>query len=432
MTDNLRALASSDVDILVVGAGAAGLAAGIFAAQTAVEAGRSLRVVILEGAARTGAKILVSGGGRCNVTNQAVGPDDFNCPPHALRKVMNRFDHLKTVAWFSALGVELKCEPTGKLFPVTDQAKTVLEGLLKRCAELGVEIRNGWRVAKVASNEGRWVITHGQGQLTAEKVILATGGCSLPRTGSDGSGWQIARELGHTVTPTYPALVPLRLEEGMFHAELAGIAQEVELTTRVEGRRPARVDQRRGSLLWTHFGISGPVVLDASRFWTGPTAAGERPVMTVNFLPGFDFAKAEAWLLDAVAKRARQTLLRVVCEKVTRRLVEVLCAKVGVDPARTMAEFCREHRRELVHLLTELPLPIVGQRGWNYAEVTAGGVPLDEVDLKTMESRRAAGVYLAGEMLDCDGRIGGFNFQWAWATGYIAGTGAAAAQGSNG
>jgi predicted Rossmann fold flavoprotein len=413
----------ADADVAIIGGGAAGLAAAIFAGEAA-PAGR--RIVIFDGAAKLGAKILVSGGGRCNVTHHQVLPRDFNASSqNVVRNVLAAFDVDATVRWFESMGVELKREPTGKLFPLTDSAKVVLNALLRRCEELGVEIDTSSRVTEIAAPgeaDDGFTITHARGTLRAGRVIVCTGGRSLPRSGSDGGGWEMLRQLGHTVTPTFAALVPLVLAPQMFHAELAGIAQEVELSTFVAGKR---VDHRAGSLLWTHFGVSGPVVMDASRHWTIAKESGGMPSVKVNLLPGESFETAEKWLIDAAAARPKASMLTHVTSRLPERVGAAVLRHIRIDLATVAGQLSRDQRRALIHALTALPLPVVQHRGWNYAEVTAGGVPLAEVDFRTMQSRKVPGLYLAGEVLDVDGRIGGFNFQWAWATGFLAGRAAA-------
>ena len=411
-------------DIVIVGGGAAGLAAGIFAAETAPT---GCRIVVLDGAKKIGAKILVSGGGRCNVTHERVSEKDFFGAPHTVRHVLAAFGADASKRWFASLGVELKREDTGKLFPVTGKARTVLEALLGRCKKLGVEIWTDCRVGDVrAIGQGTsgpaFSIRHEQGTLAARKVILATGGQSLPKTGSDGHGWALARRLGHTVTPVYPALVPLVLAPTMFHARLSGLSQEVELTTRVEGRE---VNSLRGSLLWTHFGISGPVVMDASRFWTKAAGEGRKAEIRCNFLPSMNREQVEQWVRTQMTESPRRSVAKLVASRMPDRFSETLCRHLGVDPACQSGQFTRAQRVLLLAGLTTFELPVERDRGWNYAEVTAGGVPLSEINFRTMESRQTPGLYLVGEMLDCDGRIGGFNFQWAWATGCLAGRGAA-------
>jgi predicted Rossmann fold flavoprotein len=407
--------------VAVVGAGAAGLAAAIFAAEGAPGAGG---VVVLDGAPRIGAKILIAGGGRCNVTHDAVRAEDFNGSRPVVRNVLAAFGAEAAVRWFAGLGVELKREATGKLFPVTDRASTVLEALLGRCRALGVEVLAAHRVEGItAVDGGGFAIAHARGVRHAERVVLAAGGRSVPKTGSDGSGYELARALGHTVTETFPALVPLVLAPGPFDfAALSGTSHEAELTTRVPGKV---LDRRTGSLLWTHFGVSGPVAMDASRHWVGARLAGAAAELICSFLPGLGAEPAEAWIDAAAAARPQRTVAALVAERLPERVGAAIAAACGLPPDLRLANFSRDRRRALARGLTSFPLPVLRDRGWNYAEVTAGGVPLDEIDFRTMESRRAPGLHLAGEILDCDGRIGGFNFQWAWATGFLAGTAAA-------
>lgn len=413
----------TEADVAIVGGGAAGLAAAIFAGEATQ--GHAVSIVILDGARQLGAKILVSGGGRCNVTHRVVQVEDFFGPPVLVRNILASFPVEATRNWFASLGVDLKEEDTGKLFPVTDKARTVLDALLQRCREVQVTIRTHHRVTAIDRDaDGSFVIGDGHSGHRARKVILATGGQSLPKSGSDGTGWRLAKALGHSVTPVAPALVPLELAPQYFHATLAGVSHNVELTTLVEG---ARVDRRTGDLLWTHTGVSGPVVMDASRFWTLATQAGQRVELRCHFVPGRSREELEAEWLERVASQPRVTVKTVLGAYVTERLAMALLHHCQVDPLLAASQLPKPSRRRLLEALTALVLPVARDRGWTHAEVTAGGVPLEEVNFRTMESRRGTGLYLIGEMLNCDGRIGGFNFQWAWTTGRLAGRAAAAA-----
>lgn len=418
-------MADESVDMIVIGGGAAGLAAAIAAGEAL---GATAHVVLLDGAKRLGAKILVSGGGRCNVTHHAVTPQDFFGNRHIIKNVLAAFPVQAAIDWFASLGVPLKQEDTGKLFPVTDQARTVLEALINRCRALGVDIRPNHRVTAIerrAPGSGAsagFAIRHTEGTMTARLVVLASGGRSLPKSGSDGFGYELARSLGHEVTPTVPALVSLQLAQASFHPALAGVSQEVELTTVVEGRT---VDRRTGSLLWTHVGISGPVVMDASRVWTEATGRGASAAVYGNFLPGRTAEQVRAWFTEQTAAHPRRSWLRMMAGLLPERMAEALCRSVGCDPQQPIAQLSRAARQRVAEALTRYQFPVEADRGWNYAEVTAGGVPLEEVNFRTMESKLVPGLYLIGEILDCDGRIGGFNFQWAWATGVLAGRAAA-------
>ena len=416
-------MTADEVDLAIVGGGAAGLTSAIFAAEAA-PAGH--RIVVLDGAKQLGAKILVSGGARCNVTHHAVTADDYHGSRNVVRNVLAAFDAAATVRWFASMGVELCREPTGKLFPVANSSRAVLGALLRRCDELKIELRTSCRVGEIVptdDGDGRFAIVHAGGQTRAGRVVVSTGGRSLPRTGSDGGGWAMLRRLGHTVTPTHAALVPLVLAPQMFHAALSGIAQEVELSIFVDDRR---ADRRAGSLLWTHVGISGPVAMDISRHWTIAQEQGRRPRLQCSFFPGEDFEGTERWLVRSLADRPRAATLTHVAQRLPERVAAAILQHVGIDAALPGGQLARDARRTLAHALVSLVLPVADHRGWNYAEVTAGGVPLNEIDFRTMASRRVPGLYLAGETLDCEGRIGGFNFQWAWSTGHLAGRAAVA------
>lgn len=406
-------------DLVIVGGGAAGLAAAIASGERS--AGR--RVVVLDGAKSLGAKILVSGGGRCNVTHETVTVGDFFGNRRIIKNVLAAWTVEQTIEWFAGMGVELKREVTGKLFPTTDKARTVLNALLGRCHALNVEIQTGRRVDAIERADDAFVVRHRDGAIAARAVILATGGRSLPKSGSDGSGYALVRSFGHSLTATVPALVPLVLDETMFHQSLSGSSLDATLTT-VVGGKP--VDVRTGSLLWTHFGVSGPVAMDASRCWTWARAQGEPAEVYASLVPHWTAEAGRQWFQAQAAASPQRSLAKTLALVVPGRLAEALCTHCGVGADTPAAQVRRTERERLLSGLTRLRLPVVSDRGWNHAEVTAGGVPLEEINYRTMESKLVPGLYLIGEILDCDGRIGGFNFQWAWATGYLAGSAAIA------
>jgi predicted Rossmann fold flavoprotein len=402
---------SHDADIVIVGAGAAGLAAAIFAGEAAT--GSGWRIVALERARKPGAKILVSGGGRCNVTNERVRPEDFCGGPRPLiRSVLRAFDERRTLDWMASLGVPLKLEPTGKYFPVSDSAKTVVEALLRRVAEVGVDLRTGTRVAGLSpGNAGFSVLVDGSARaLHTRRVIFAT-------------GW--LRALGHTILPTTPALAPLVLrpgpEPGGRFAEWAGITCDIRLDLRLPTGRV--VASTQGSAVFTHFGISGPAPMDFSRhlarFRLENPGAAHRVTLGHPRFP--DKISADRYLLERTAVERTAPAARVVAALYPERIARAL-APAGLR----LCDLTREQRERLALSLAAMPLEVVGDRGYAFAETTAGGVDLREVDIRTMESRVVRGLHLCGEILDADGRIGGFNFQWAWATGWLAGRGAVA------
>ncbi|MEP0846357.1 MAG: NAD(P)/FAD-dependent oxidoreductase [Phycisphaerae bacterium] len=407
-----------EADTIVVGAGAAGLATAIFAARRMP--GR--RIVALDGAEKLGAKILISGGGRCNVTNRLVLPADFwGGSANVVRRVLASFPPERTVEFFREIGVGLHEEEDGKLFPDTNSAKDVLAALLGEGARRGVELRCGRRVHAIErQGRGFWVAASG-GNLTARSVVLATGGQSYPRTGSDGGGYTLAQRFGHTIVPTTPALAPLVLD-GTFHTPLAGVSHEVELTVYVDGARPARI---RGPMLWTHFGVSGPAAMNASRHWHRACVEGSSVRIVANLLPGDDLASAERALLARADAQPRAALRTVLHDRLPVRVADAVLARLRVPGQVPLAHLSREQRRTLLRGVLAFSLPVRGSRGYAHAEATAGGVALGEIDPRTMESRRCPGLFLAGEILDVDGRIGGFNFQWAWSSGYVAAGGVA-------
>jgi len=413
-------------DVVIVGAGAAGLATAIFARR----ANPARSVLLLDGASKPGAKILVSGGGRCNVTNRDVSERDFwGGRPSTIRSVLRSFSADDAREFFRELSVPLHEEADGKLFPDSGRARDVLNALLRAADTAGVRLMAGCRVLRVDRSDGDFFLETSTGSIRSRSVVLATGGQSLPKSGSDGAGFELARRLGHTIVPTTPALVPMLLDEGngfSIHRELSGVSQDAELAVWIDGRVSTRL---RGSLLWTHFGISGPVALNASRHWLR-AAIEKRPVrLTASFCAGVTFEAQEAWWTATTTARPKASVLSALSSRVPAAVAAAVIRTVGVEPARQLAHLARDERRTLTAALVEWPLPAIGCRGWNYAEATAGGVSLDEIDPATMASRRCDGLYLVGEMLDVDGRIGGFNFQWGWSSGYAAGRALAAAPG---
>jgi predicted Rossmann fold flavoprotein len=405
----------SDADAIVVGGGAAGLATAIFAARAAP----GLRVLLLDGARKIGAKILVSGGSRCNVTNRVVTERDFwGGSPRLIAHVLRAFPADRAARFFDELGVPLHEEEDGKLFPDSNSSRTVLDALLAEAARRGVTIESGARVVAVRHDGDGFAIERaGAPALRARGVVLATGGRSLPKSGSDGFGYQLAAAFGHGCVATTPALAPLVLR-GATHSELAGVSHPAALTLRDGGRLLVRLE---GALLWTHFGASGPVVLNLSRHWHRAVLDGASVDVQVGVLPGETFESIERWLLEEATSRPRAQVVTVLGQRLPNAVAETWVTMAGVVRDDTMAHLTREDRRRLAHALHVSPLEVDDSRGYAYAEVTAGGVPLQEIDTATMESRRQPGLYLVGEMLDVDGRLGGFNFQWAWSSGWVAG-----------
>ncbi|MCC7171713.1 MAG: aminoacetone oxidase family FAD-binding enzyme [Planctomycetes bacterium] len=428
-------------DCAVVGAGAAGMVAALFSARGGA------RTIVLEAKDKPGAKIRISGGGRCNVLPSVVELADFHTSgsTNALRNVFATWPLERVREFFEhELGLALYVEPdTGKVFPRSDDAGEVLDALLSAMHGAGARLECGARLARIerlaenandaraasvrapgapgahgahGAHPGFRLIADGGREFVARTVILATGGLSVPKTGSDGHGLALARELGHALVPTHPVLVPLFSADPRF-AELSGIA----LRVRLAAKRGERVlEARENDFLFTHKGFSGPVVLDLSRHVTAPDASGVR--LCAHWLGEHRVDYDE--LLRRGGKKTVGGLLR---EELPRRLVAVLCARAGVDPERKASELSRERRQALLRELVDCELPIAGDDGYRTAEATAGGVALEELVTKSLESRRVPGLYFCGEIVDVVGRIGGFNFLWAWVSGRLAGRSAASA-----
>jgi predicted Rossmann fold flavoprotein len=466
-------------DLVIIGAGAAGLMAAIWASRAANESAAThpLRIIALDGARKLGAKILVAGGGRCNVTHHAVDESAYaGSSKNSIKKVLRSFDIPRTIAFFRELGVELKREDTGKLFPTTDDAHTVLDALLRAATTPGprgtrVEIIHPWRVGSITHTPHGFLIsrdlirdaallntspntTAAATSIHARRIILAAGGMALPKSGSDGQAYAFARALGHSVTPRiFPSLVPLTLPQDHFICSLSGLTLFTTLDLWSHGGpgRGKRLVSFTNSTLCTHFGLSGPAVLDISRYYLDAAAASTTapPVLTINWLGGHTTASGEpiptpttAQIDEALAAAARTPkshrdpggtlgIARWLTERMSPpipdRLARALCTEAhipdgGSAPLHTLT---RDTRLALATLLTATPIPVTGSRGFTFAEVTAGGIPLAEIALDAMESRTCPGLHICGEICDVDGRIGGFNFQWAWASGYLAGLAAA-------
>ncbi len=410
----------TDGGITVIGAGAAGLMAAIHAAEG------ERRVTLLERTADGGRKILISGGGRCNILPSRWRPEQYvtASSPHSMRNMLRAWPPEEQRRFFEGtLGLPLALEPeTGKLFPTSNRARDVRDGLVALARERGVIVRFGAHVTSLEpGGRPRWRVGLAGGEvLQASSVIVATGGLSVPATGSDGTGLRLLEALDHTLHPLYPALTPLTARPPR-HAALAGVSLDVEITAPL-----ARGSfETRGGFLFTHRGYSGPAVLDVSHVAVRRRMAGgtreDQPILvrwTGEDGPAWD---------RALREEPSGTVASLLRRRLPTRLADALIDESGVPADRSLARLRREERARLVDVLAHYPLPWTGDEGYKKAEVTGGGVALGEVDPRTLESRVRPGLFLCGELLDAFGPIGGYNFLWAWATGRAAGLGAAAA-----
>ena len=354
------------------------------------------------------------------MTTRVVEAEDYwGGKSRLFKRVLDALPVETTILFIHEIGIDLKAEENGELFPTTNKARSVLEALLAETNRCGVILRPAHRVTSIERCDDGFRIETSAGALCARPVVLAAGGKSLPKTGSDGAGYRFAQGLGHTLVPMTPALVPLVLADD-FHVQLSGIAQDVELTVHAENAKPIRVG---GSLLWTHFGVSGPAVLDASRYWHRARLEGREVRVTVNFLPGRDFTETERYFLDLTLTKPKSLVRNGLSRLLPGRVAEAVLRTLAIDVATSMAHLRKDHRRKLVHGLLAWPLTVHDSRGYAYAVVTAGGVAGSEIDPGSMASRQCSGLCLVGGILDVGGRIAGFNFQWAWSSAWVAGMG---------
>lgn len=405
--------------VVVAGGGAAGMMAAITAARAGAD------VVLLEPNEKVGRKLYITGKGRCNVTNNC-GRDELmaSIPRNGkfLYSAFDRFGPVDAMAFFEGLGVRLKTERGNRVFPVSDKAADIVDALFFELRRQGVEVRRD-RVTGLAVRGGQLaaVQTEKSGEYGEVKaLVLATGGASYPRTGSTGDGYALARSAGHTIVPIRGSLVPLESPDPCC-GKLQGLSlRNVEL--RVKNDRGKTVFREQGELLFTHFGLSGPLVLSASAHMD---FARSKYAAHIDLKPALDEQKLDARLLRDFEERANQDYANALGGLVPRSMVPVLVERTGLPADTKVHDIRREQRRRLLEVLKDFAIPLSGPRPVEEAVVTSGGVAVGEVDPRTMESKKARGLFFAGELLDVDGYTGGFNLQIAWSTGYAAGLAAA-------
>lgn len=407
-------------DVLVVGGGAAGMMAAVAAAQ----AGAS--VCLLERNEKLGRKLYITGKGRCNLTNHCPAQEVLEHTPRNARFLygaMTRTDPAWVEEFFTGLGVELKVERGGRVFPASDKAADVIDALFHRLRRLGVEIFRG-RAQELILEDGcvRGVVTQEGERIDCKALILATGGVSYPATGSTGDGYQMARQAGHTVVPPVPSLVPLETEED-FCREMQGLSLK-NVRLRVKNQKGKTVYEEQGEMLFTHFGVSGPLVLSASAHLRD--LESQRYRASVDLKPALSQEMLEQRLLREFSQQANRDFQNILGSLVPRMMVPVMLERSGIPPERKGHDVTRQERRRLLELLKDFSFTITAARPISEAIITSGGVKVGEVDPKTMASRKIQGLFFAGELLDVDAYTGGFNLQIAWATGRAAGEGAAA------
>lgn len=401
-------------DGIVIGGGPAGM----FAAITAAKQGQ--KVLLLERNDRLGKKLLITGKGRCNVTNDCSGQEVLQNTPRNgrfLYSAMTAFPPERTMAFFREAGCELKTERGNRVFPVTDKSQSVLDCLQQELHKNHVTVLTD-RAERILTLEGRAVGVAGQEQThTAQWVILATGGVSYPATGSTGDGYAMAQALGHTIVPQEGNLVPLEIA-GSDCPDMQGLSLR-NVGVKLVNAKGKTLYQDFGEMLFTHFGVSGPTVLSASCH-----LKGEGCRLLIDLKPALDEKKLDDRILRDLELYQNRAMENALTDLLPRSMIPVVLRRLDIDPAMQANALTRQKRRELVGLLKGFPLEITGKRPVSEAIITSGGVKVSEIDPKTMQSKLIPGLFFAGEVIDCDAYTGGFNLQIAWATAYAAAMGA--------
>ena len=402
--------------IAVVGGGCAGMMAAIRAAE------RGASVILFEKMPQVGRKLRITGKGRCNLTNSAdVAEIVKNIPGNGkfLFSALKNFTPADTVNFFESLGVKTKVERGGRVFPISDDATEVIDALLKRLAILGVEVKTNAPVTEIIARNKKIVGVLVDGKIfEADAVILATGGASYPATGSSGDGFKFARRLGHTITEILPALVPLETEED-FVRDLQGLSlKNVRVKLISDGKR---VDELFGEMLFTHFGVSGPIILTLSRKVAQLLAAGRLVELEINLKPALTPEQLDARILRDFAKFKGKIVKNALIELLPSKLIPIILDLAYLPEEKRVDDIKSAERRRLVEILRGMPLTITKTRPIAEAIVTSGGISVKEINPRTMESKIVKNLFIVGEVADIDGFTGGFNLQAAWATGNAAG-----------
>lgn len=409
--------------ITVIGGGAAGMMA---AGQAA---GAGAEVILVEKMKRLGSKIAISGKGRCNLTNAGDIVSFVNFYPgngKFLYASLKMFDNQALVDFFNRYGIKTKVERGGRVFPEADDSEVIVNALTKYLKEKGVKVLLNQAVAQIMTDDSRKVTgiklqPSGEIQRT-DAVIVATGGASYPGTGSTGDGYKMAEKLGHKVIPPLPALVPLRTQE-QWPKELQGLTlKNVEASIWVEGKKKA---EEFGEMLFTHFGISGPIILTLSRIASHALKDKQKVEIKINLKPALSFEQLDLRVQRDFGKYTNKQLKNALDDLLPKSMIPVMIRLSEIDPEKPVNQVNKEERKRLCRLLQSLPLTVTGTLGMGIAIVTAGGIDCKEVNPATMESRLIKGLFWAGEVLDIDGVTGGYNLQAAFSTGYKAGKAAA-------
>ena len=405
-----------EFDVIVVGAGPAGLLA---AGSASSEGGR---VLVLEKMRQEGRKLLITGKGRCNITNDSdVGEFIKHVYPNGrfLRSAFGHFFSHQILELLHKYGVETTLERGGRYFPSSNKSADVLSAHLRWAHDQKVEIQCGQRVEKliVEENTIRGVQANGQ-EFRAGKVILATGGKSYPATGSNGDGYELARSVGHSIVPVRPALVPLETN-GRVAQKLQGLTlKNVQVTVWVDDKKR---DEDFGEMIFTHFGLSGPIILTLSRIVVDALHQKSKVEVSIDLKPALDEQKLDARLLRDLDTSGKKQISNIFRDWLPASMIPVFLEHVGIDPEKEGHQVSSKERKSIRNLMKNFRFEITGHRSFKEAIITAGGIPTNEISPKNMESKHISGLFFAGEMIDLDAKTGGYNLQIAYSTGWLAG-----------
>lgn len=403
-------------DVIIVGAGPAGL----LAAGRAAELGA--KVLILEKMRSEGRKLLITGKGRCNVTNSAaIGDFITHVFPNGkfLRNAFSQFFSKDIIELLEKYGVDLTLERGGRYFPTSNKSLDILRALLKWVNELGVEIKCGQRVEKLLVEEAKIVGVRANGEVfSAEKVVLATGGKSYPATGSTGDGFDLAKQLGHKIEKPIPALVPVETKGGVAQ-KLQGLnLKNVNAVVWVDNKKAG---EAFGEMIFTHFGLSGPIILTLSRIMVTALQANRKVEITVDLKPALDEQKLDNRLQRDLNEHGKKQLVNIFRGWLPSSMIPVFIEELGLDAAKEGHQVSGKERKKIKNYMKNMRLEVSHNRSFKEAIITAGGIITNEIKPKTMESKLVSGLYFAGEIIDLDAETGGYNLQIAYSTGWLAG-----------
>ncbi len=401
-----------ETKVIIIGAGATGLTASIFASK------KYKNVIVLERTNKAGKKIMISGGTRCNVLPVSMNFEDYftGSSKNLMKNVFKSWSVKDCYNWFTdEIGLEMVTEEeSNKWFPKSNSALEVRDLLLKKALDQGVKVYYDCSVENIYQENNKWVcISNNGNKFVSEKIIMAAGGSSFPEIGTDGTSYKLIKNLGHKINMTYPALTPLK---GKHPADelIAGISLNVELSVKSETKKNKA---HRSGFLFTHKGFSGPAVLDLSHYAVlAMEKNAPKPEITINWTG----IKQEEWKEILINANAKGSVLNKIKEYLPNRLAESLCIELDLQN-KNFSDLKKEERNKLIELLSNYKLNYTGHEGYKKAEVTGGGIPLEEIDTSNMQSKILSNLYLCGEIIDVFGRIGGFNFYWAWVSGRLAG-----------